>query len=44
MDGGVWGTTVHGVSKESDTAEQLTLPQETLTLQIPEFGKLSFTR
>ena len=30
--------------KESDTAEQLTLPQETLTLQIPEFGKLTFTR
>ena len=30
--------------RESDTAEQLTLPQETLTLQIPESGKLVFTQ
>ena len=30
--------------KEADTAEQLTLPQQTLTLQIAEFGKLSFSR
>ena len=33
MDRGAWGTTVHGVTKELDTVEQLSIAQHKLLLQ-----------